>query len=458
MSARAARPRLPPLRARRRTRWWCAAELAPRRRATAPRPRPSIAEIVRWRREHQPGGANAGSVFTNPPGDSAGRLHRRRRAQGPAASAPPRCRPSTPTSSRPTRAARPTTCVALMAERAGPRAPTAHGVDAACRDPPASGFDPRRRPRSTVTGPRGPPDADGPGEDAARRAPATAGPRSTSTRASRARRHVGRERAPASPSRLAARGRRRGRRRSAAWCVTRIAAARRRRTVGRGRGARVRRRRRSRASGVARRRPGPRRRRGRRGPQRVEQLPWVDTATVDATGPTAWSRSPSPSARPWRRRRRPMGGRRLVDATGPRVARSRGRPTPPGSRRSRASTPVAPGGDHRPAPTRRPLRRSPPWPRALRSRVDRRGRSVADGIDRCELEPGRGWSARRRRPTLAGQARGRPHRLDRSAGLEQPIGVTHRRARPARTPWSSQGPEVSTHRCEYRRRDSHAST
>jgi UDP-N-acetylmuramate dehydrogenase len=33
-----------------------------------------IAEIVRWRRQHQPGGANAGSVFANPPGDSAGRL------------------------------------------------------------------------------------------------------------------------------------------------------------------------------------------------------------------------------------------------------------------------------------------------------------------------------------------------------------------------------------------------
>ncbi|HEX4218427.1 MAG TPA: UDP-N-acetylmuramate dehydrogenase [Acidimicrobiales bacterium] len=33
-----------------------------------------IAEIVRWRREHQPGGSNAGSVFTNPPDDSAGRL------------------------------------------------------------------------------------------------------------------------------------------------------------------------------------------------------------------------------------------------------------------------------------------------------------------------------------------------------------------------------------------------
>lgn len=34
----------------------------------------AIGEIVRWRREHQPGGPNAGSVFTNPPGDSAGRL------------------------------------------------------------------------------------------------------------------------------------------------------------------------------------------------------------------------------------------------------------------------------------------------------------------------------------------------------------------------------------------------
>ncbi|HEX9548580.1 MAG TPA: UDP-N-acetylmuramate dehydrogenase [Acidimicrobiales bacterium] len=34
----------------------------------------AIREIVRWRREHQPGGQNAGSVFTNPPRDSAGRL------------------------------------------------------------------------------------------------------------------------------------------------------------------------------------------------------------------------------------------------------------------------------------------------------------------------------------------------------------------------------------------------
>jgi UDP-N-acetylmuramate dehydrogenase len=33
-----------------------------------------ISEIVRWRREHQPGGANAGSVFQNPDGAHAGQL------------------------------------------------------------------------------------------------------------------------------------------------------------------------------------------------------------------------------------------------------------------------------------------------------------------------------------------------------------------------------------------------
>ncbi len=34
----------------------------------------ALAEVVRWRRAHQPGGSNAGSVFANPAGDSAGRL------------------------------------------------------------------------------------------------------------------------------------------------------------------------------------------------------------------------------------------------------------------------------------------------------------------------------------------------------------------------------------------------
>ena len=33
-----------------------------------------VREVVRWRVANQPGGFNAGSVFTNPPGDSAGRL------------------------------------------------------------------------------------------------------------------------------------------------------------------------------------------------------------------------------------------------------------------------------------------------------------------------------------------------------------------------------------------------
>jgi len=45
--------------------------LAPGDRAEA---EAEITAIVRWRREHQPGGANAGSVFANPPGDSAGRI------------------------------------------------------------------------------------------------------------------------------------------------------------------------------------------------------------------------------------------------------------------------------------------------------------------------------------------------------------------------------------------------
>ncbi len=33
-----------------------------------------VRDVVRWRVANQPGGLNAGSVFTNPPGDSAGRL------------------------------------------------------------------------------------------------------------------------------------------------------------------------------------------------------------------------------------------------------------------------------------------------------------------------------------------------------------------------------------------------
>ena len=42
-----------------------------------------LAEVVRWRRANQPGGQNAGSVFTNPPDDSAGRLIATAAGRGP---------------------------------------------------------------------------------------------------------------------------------------------------------------------------------------------------------------------------------------------------------------------------------------------------------------------------------------------------------------------------------------
>ncbi|MGA7835995.1 MAG: UDP-N-acetylmuramate dehydrogenase, partial [Acidimicrobiales bacterium] len=44
------------------------------RRGDAAEATARVQEIVRWRREHQPGGPNAGSVFRNPPGDFAARL------------------------------------------------------------------------------------------------------------------------------------------------------------------------------------------------------------------------------------------------------------------------------------------------------------------------------------------------------------------------------------------------
>lgn len=50
---------------------WAELSLAPGEREAA---ETEIAEIVRWRRANQPGGHNAGSVFANPEGDSAGRL------------------------------------------------------------------------------------------------------------------------------------------------------------------------------------------------------------------------------------------------------------------------------------------------------------------------------------------------------------------------------------------------
>lgn len=50
---------------------WAELELAPADPEVA---RAAIKEKTQWRRDHQPGGRNAGSVFTNPEGTSAGRL------------------------------------------------------------------------------------------------------------------------------------------------------------------------------------------------------------------------------------------------------------------------------------------------------------------------------------------------------------------------------------------------
>jgi UDP-N-acetylmuramate dehydrogenase len=50
---------------------WADLALAPGDRAAG---EAELTEIVAWRRANQPGGQNAGSVFTNPAGDSAGRL------------------------------------------------------------------------------------------------------------------------------------------------------------------------------------------------------------------------------------------------------------------------------------------------------------------------------------------------------------------------------------------------
>ena len=89
----------------------------------------TIAEIVRWRRANQPGGSNAGSVFVNPPGDSAGRLID---ACGPEG-LPDRhgrgLRPSTPTSSRPTRAVSADDVLSADRARAGRRWPRSTGTD-----------------------------------------------------------------------------------------------------------------------------------------------------------------------------------------------------------------------------------------------------------------------------------------------------------------------------------------
>ena len=115
------RPRLPPLVGRAPRRSWSrpSSRLAPGDRGGG---EAEIAEIVRWRRE-QPARRPERRLGVHQP---AGRLRRpadrRRRVQGPARAARPRCRPSTPTSSRPTTGGSADDVLALMARGAAPGA------------------------------------------------------------------------------------------------------------------------------------------------------------------------------------------------------------------------------------------------------------------------------------------------------------------------------------------------
>ena len=84
--------------------------------AIAARSEAEIADIVRWRRDHQPGGPNAGSVFTNPPGDSAGRLIDAAGAKGLRIGHGRGVDQARQLHPGRRRAARPTTCCALMVE------------------------------------------------------------------------------------------------------------------------------------------------------------------------------------------------------------------------------------------------------------------------------------------------------------------------------------------------------
>ena len=94
---------------------------------TRRRARARIDEIVRWRREHQPGGQNAGSVFTNPPGDAAGRLIEACGLQGPAGRRRGRLREARQLLRRRARRARPPTCTRSIA-RGAARVEAATGV------------------------------------------------------------------------------------------------------------------------------------------------------------------------------------------------------------------------------------------------------------------------------------------------------------------------------------------
>ena len=400
------------------------AELRPRPRATGPPPRPRSAEIVRWRREHQPGGANAGSVFTNPPGDSAGRLIDAAGAKGLPDRHAPRCPTKHANFIQADEGGSADDVVALMAEV---RAPGGRRTPAStCTPRPACvGFDAAAgaaagaqlltgleglagNPRSVVEG-RAP----------TLERPSTA-PRSTSTRASppgadsveSERRRRRRRRL------LVARGRR-GRRRCGAGSLTRTGVLDVDPIVGRGRGRTSPTTTSLAAAGLARRATSSSTSTRGAAARTVEQLPWVAAATVDTGRRTACVTHRRRRARAGRDGRRP-DGRAPCSSTRPGARRSA--PAEARHRRARRSlegvTAGAPGETIAGAPTApcRPGRRAEP--RACASRVDRRGRSsptarsqlaararqgvVAAGARRTDLADEGG----RRSPRVLG--RGRP--------------------------------------------------
>ena len=95
-----------------------------------------LTEIVRWRRAHQPGGTER-RLGVHQPARRLGRPpHRRRRAARASASARPRCRPSTPTSSRPTAGGSADDVHRPHGESSSTGSPRRSGVAPARRDPP----------------------------------------------------------------------------------------------------------------------------------------------------------------------------------------------------------------------------------------------------------------------------------------------------------------------------------
>ncbi len=116
-----------------------------------------LAEIVRWRRANQPGGQNAGSVFTNPPGESAGRLIEAAGAKGLRIGT---AEVSTKHANfiQADAGGRAADVFALMAE-VRRRVREHSGVDPRARDPPGrlrAGRRSRRRARRLSRGPRAP--------------------------------------------------------------------------------------------------------------------------------------------------------------------------------------------------------------------------------------------------------------------------------------------------------------